>query len=200
MRIGAAGFLLLILLGCIPYSDNPLTDPEIAKIDSSLLGTWYWNEERESGYIHIGLDKETKWLRVVVLEFGKEGGLGVSEYSGHTSSMGDKAYLNIKEVRHSGEQHGYLFVKYRIQGEHLGISIINNGAVVAAIKDGRLKGTIQEGKWVSTVQITENQQALQQFILKNDKELFKDETRLHRLSLPNPPNLPTSDAPSELKR
>lgn len=200
MRIRAAGFLLVFLLGCVPYSDNPLTDPDKATIDFSILGTWYWKEERESGYVHIGLDKESKLLRVIVVEFDKDGGLGVSEYSGHTSSMGDKAYLNIKEVRPPGEQQGYLFVKYRIQGERLGISIINNQAVVAAIKDGRLKGRIQESKWFSSPQITESQQALQPFILKNDKELFKDEARLHRLNLPHAPVQPTPDATTAPKR
>ena len=60
MRYFLLTFLILLLLGCVPGSDNPLTDPDKEKIDLSLLGTWYWKDENESGYIHIGLDEKTK--------------------------------------------------------------------------------------------------------------------------------------------
>ena len=45
MRYVAIIVALMFLGGCVPYSENPLTDPKSEKIDSAILGTWFWNEE-----------------------------------------------------------------------------------------------------------------------------------------------------------
>jgi len=75
--------------GCVPYSDNPLTDPNKEKIDRAILGTWFWNEESDSGFVHIGLNKESKLLQVIMIEHDKDGTIDVSEFNGHTSSLGN---------------------------------------------------------------------------------------------------------------
>ncbi len=54
MRYFLTALIAISLLSCVPYSDNPLTPPGDKNIDSSILGTWFWKDENESGYIHKG--------------------------------------------------------------------------------------------------------------------------------------------------
>ncbi|GMQ97389.1 MAG: hypothetical protein BMS9Abin15_1106 [Gammaproteobacteria bacterium] len=186
MRYFLLTFLILLLLGCVPGSDNPLTDPDKEKIDLSLLGTWYWKDENESGYIHIGLDEKTKLLRIIMSEFNKDGNLKSSELYGHTSSLQGNNYLNLRWVRQEqAENAGYLFIKYTVGPDSLGIALMNNGMVKEAIKAGSLKGKINEGRWSSSAYITEDQSKLRKFVLRNDKELFPEMKYLPRLKLPN---------------
>ena len=196
--------LLLILLaislvGCVPYSDNPITEPNQQTMDSSIYGTWFWKEDNESGFIHMGLDQKTKLLRVIMVEFDKDGGLKLSEFAGHTSSLADNKYLNLKWVIPADEEPGYLFVKYEVSAGTFGISLMDNAAVEQAIKDGSLKGEVKEDDWFSSVHITEESKKLQEFVVKNDKELFKEKTYLRRLDLPKQP-LPKTDSPAEAPR
>jgi hypothetical protein len=193
MRYGLVVFLLGIVVGCVPYSDNPITNVNQQPMDSSIRGTWFWKDANESGYIHFGIDKESKLLKVVMLEFDKNGELNVSELSGHTSTFVDGKYLNLKWVKPADENPGYLFVKYEVKDAGLEISLMDMDAVEKAIKDGSLSGEIKEGGLLSSVHITDTPEKLQQFVLKNDKELFPEKSQLHRLNLPNvtPPHEPT---------
>lgn len=190
-------FLMIMLLifvgGCIPDFDNPLTDPNKEKLDSALYGTWFWQEKNESGYIHVGWDKESKLLRAVMVEVGADGSVDVSEYSGHTSSLGNNQYLNLKWVRPENELKGYMVIKYRIEGESLAISLVDSKVIEKAIQEGSLKGTVSADKMAPSVRITEKQKKLQEFFLKNDKELFHEKTHLYKLKLPEKSFPPPAD-------
>lgn len=176
---------VISLLGCVPSSDNPLTDPSEKTIDSSILGTYFWKDENEPGYIHIGIDKESNLLRLIMLELDKDGELEATEFSGHTSSLEKNKYLNLKCVRPANEFAGYIFVKYNVNQDLLGISIMKTNVVEKAINNGSLNGKVKKGKWSWSVHITEGQKKIQQFILRNDKELFTETAYLPKLRLPN---------------
>ena len=186
MRYLAILFMVIFLGGCVPYSDNPLTDPNSEKIDAAILGTWFWNEESDSGFVHIGLNKESKLLQVIMIEHDKDGTIDVSEFNGHTSSLGNNKYLNLKWVRPADEPKGYLLIKYSTEGESLAISLLNAKMIENAIKEGCLKGTVGKEKYAYSLSITEEQKKLQQFVLKHDKELFQEKSNLNRLNLPQP--------------
>jgi hypothetical protein len=178
MRYLAILFMVIFLGGCVPYSDNPLTDPNSEKIDAAILGTWFWNEESDSGFVHIGLNKESKLLQVIMIEHDKDGTIDVSEFNGHTSSLGNNKYLNLKWVRPADEPKGYLLIKYSTEGESLAISLLNAKMIENAIKEGCLKGTVGKEKYAYSLSITEEQKKLQQFVLKHDKELFQEKSNL----------------------
>ncbi len=193
MRYFLTALIAISLLSCVPYSDNPLTPPGENNLDSSILGTWFWKDENESGYIHIGIDCESKLLRLIMLEFDKHGELEASEFSGHTSSLEGNKYLNLKWVRPADKDAGYIFVKYNLNQELLGISIMRADVTEKAIKNGSLNGKVKKEKWFSSIHITEGQKKLQQFILRNDKELFQETKYLPKLKLPN--NAMNADRP-----
>ena len=187
MRYSALLLVMIIFFGgCIAVSDNPLTDPNSETIDKGVLGTWFWNEENDSGFVHIGLDKKSKLLQLIMIEYDQDGAIDVSEFEGHTSSLGDYKYLNLKWVRPADEPKGYLLIKYSTEGESLAISLPNAKMIENAIKEGSLKGTVGKGKYAYSLSITEEQKKLQQFVLKHDKELFQEKSNLNRLNLPQP--------------
>ncbi|MGD9365978.1 MAG: hypothetical protein PVH87_09795 [Desulfobacteraceae bacterium] len=188
MRCIVIAIAMLVMFGCVPSSDNPLTEPDKDLMDGSILGTWFWQDEVESGYIHIGLDHETKLLRLLMTEFDRDGTMEASEFAGHTSAIKGRRYLNLKYV-HPAEEgvSGYLLVKYDLKDRRLGIALMDNGTVEKAIKNGRLKGVVEKGKWSTTVRITEAPQRLRAFVLKNDSVLFPEMTFLPKLSLPKTP-------------
>jgi len=76
-------------------------------------------------------------------------------------------------------------VKYNVNQELLGISMIITDAVEKGIDNGSLNGEVTKSKWSSSIHITEGQKELQQFILKNDKALFPETKYLPRLKMPN---------------
>jgi hypothetical protein len=184
MRYLVSLLLCAFLVGCVPYSDNPLTDPDKQPIDTSIYGTWFWTDDNESGYIHFGLDAKTKLLTVAMVEFYRDGELRVSQLSGHTSLVNGNNYLNLKWVIPANETPGYLFVKYEVKADALEIQLIDPETVGTAIKDGLLKGEVTGENWFSSIHITESQEKLQKFVVEKDKALFENKSILHRLTLP----------------
>jgi hypothetical protein len=176
--------MVVCFLGCVPYADSPLTDAGVQPIDAKLLGSWYWKDESDSGYIHIGLDKTSKILRIMLVEFGKEGELTASEFTGHSSQLQGNSYLNLERVRPEDQEPGFLFVKYTLKPNALGISLMDAGVVSKDIESGVLKGQVTKGEWTSNIHITASQEALQAYILKQDKALFSETSDLPRLNLP----------------
>ena len=177
---------MLFLSGCIPYADHTLTEPDKKQIDPSVLGTWFWKDKDESGYIHIGLDKETKLIRLIMIEMKKDGRLKSTELTGHTSSLAGNTYLNLKwKHPEDSKSTGYMFMKYSVTSDGLGLGFMNGEVVEKVIEAGALKGKVEKGKWLSSVYITQGGKKLQKFILKNDKTLFPEMKYLPRLKLPD---------------
>jgi len=184
MRSLGALLVLLWTSSCVPYSDNPLTAPGAQEMDTSICGTWFWKDGDEQGYVHIGLDDESKLLRIVMLELDKGGQLDLSEYSAHTSLLGKNRYLNLKPLRPARSIDGYLFVKYTASTESLDISLMDINFVDKAVRDGLIKSAISKEATYSSAHITDTSKNLQSFFLKYDRDIFKEKSRLHKLTLP----------------
>lgn len=188
MRFFLAVLSIIFMMGCIPYADHPLTDPDKEKIDAAILGTWFWKEKSETGYIHIGLDEQSGLLRVVMAELKTKGELEISEFGGHTSFVKENKYLNLKWVRPAESKFdGYMIVKYKATLDTLGIGFMDGRVVEKAIEAKELNGSVKKGKWFSTIRITENPKKLQAFVMESDKELFPEMQYLKKLNLPTRP-------------
>lgn len=177
-------FFTICFLGCVPYADIPLTDPAEQPLDAHLLGTWYWKVESDSGYLHIGLDEAGKMLRLMLVEFDRDGKMAATEFYGHTSKLKDRTYLNLKRVHPEDKEPGYLFIKYSLKSGSLGISIMNAQVVAKDIENGVLKGTVTKEQWTSNIHITATREALQQYILTHDGSLYSEVNYLPRVELP----------------
>lgn len=172
------------LFGCIPHSDHPLTKPGAQQIDASIFGTWFWRDNNDSGYIHIGVDDKTKLLRLMMVGLESDGEMEVLELTGHTTALKGNTYLNLKWVRPADEVSGYIFVKYDVKDGFLGISFMDSDVVEKAIKNKALNGAIEEGELLPSIHITDAGVKLQRFFLDNDKALFVDTKYLPGLTLP----------------
>ncbi|MBU1564013.1 MAG: hypothetical protein KJ630_00120 [Proteobacteria bacterium] len=160
--------------GCIPYSDNPLTAPDNNGPDPAILGTWFMHEKGETVFLHMGIDEKTKGLRLVMVEFQKDGEVKTSELIGHTSRLGSYTYMNLLWDRPAEPEAGYLFVKYQIVGERIGLGLIRSDAVEKAVREGSIRGIIDETQKTKFVQLTDSAEQLREYVQKHDAELFEE--------------------------
>ena len=47
MRCTLTALIFAVLTGYVPYSDNPIADPNKDALDMSVVGSWYWQEGHE---------------------------------------------------------------------------------------------------------------------------------------------------------
>lgn len=178
---------LVLTAGCLPYADHPLTPPGAQEIDARVLGTWYWNESEENGFVHIGQHKKNGLLQILMVEMDADGEIEVMEFSGHTSQIDDLLILNLQWVQPE-EAPGYFFVRYLPRVDALGIAIMAENPLEKAISDGTLVGEIIKKKWGDEVHITADAATLRKFVVQNRASLFEEVKFLPRLSLPAMPD------------
>ncbi len=178
-------WLAAILNGCIPYSDNPLTAPDKAGPDPAILGTWFLHEEGETVFLHLGIDEKTKGLRVVMVEFQKDGEVKTSELIGHTSRLGNNTYMNLRWDWPADPETGYLFVKYQIKGNRIALGLIRSDEVEKAIREGKLQGRIDQNP--TSVRLTGSSEQLQEYVQRQDAALFEELKWMNRWNLSQDP-------------
>lgn len=172
---------LLTLAGCVAYSDQPLTDLGAQPIDTALIGSWSIVDQDESVYLHIGLDKDPRQLRVLMVETNKKRELGYAEFTGHNSRINGRQYLNLKSKDPADPAPGYLIMKYTVDGNALGLAFMHNKVAADAIARGKLKGETDPDDRFSAAHITESQKKLRRFVAKHDQELFGEMTYMSRV-------------------
>ena len=178
-------FFSFFFTGCVSHFANPLTKVGEQKLDASIFGTWYWNKDRESGYIHIGEDKAPGLLKIAMVEFDSENKMKISQWSGHTSVFSDTKYLNLKWIYPEDQKHeGYLIFKYETKKDEFGLYFIKDSLIESAVKDKALEGKIVGEGSSSSAWVTQDQDKLVQYILKNHKTLYDDLTVFPKLTLP----------------
>jgi hypothetical protein len=179
--------LVLLSTSCIPYSDSPLSDQSKEVLDASIIGTWFWNEESDQGYVHIGKDTDDKTLLITMVEFKNDGRVVTTEFRGFTSKLSSQHFLNLAWTRPKESETGYFFMKYGISGGTLECSFPDLGFLADAVKSGALKGKIlSPGELMPSIRIHADQTELRNFFLKNDAALFTNSSQLKKLALPKP--------------
>ncbi len=177
--------LSALLVGCIPYSLHPLTDPGAESLDPALIGSWYWSESGGHGYIHIGREEDGAGLRLVMLSIDNDGELELSQFSGHSSLLGERRYLNLKWQPPDPEDPDYLTVNYVIADGRLGIALMDNDPVIAAIGSGRLAGSVTKEGWFTSVRVRAESEDWRRFVGAEHESLFPEVKFLDRLQPPS---------------
>ncbi len=172
----------ILVAACVPVSDHPLTEPDPAKLDQSVFGTWYWRDSSSTGFVHMGKDEKTGLLQVYMVELKNDGDVDLSEFSGHTSEVGQGKYFNLKGELSESEPEGYIFVKYRIDRDEMSFSLPELDAVEKAIEEGKLAGEVAKGQFLNDVHITDKPENIRKFFTET-KDLFQEETHLKRLKV-----------------
>jgi hypothetical protein len=185
MPLFMVGFVLSLgVLGCVPVSEQPLTEPSAAEKDPRLMGDWYHRDGGESVHVHVGFQEKSGLLRLFMIDYDRDGDLDLSEWRGHISRLNGNRYLNLRQVQCEREEPGYIFVKYRIEGDRLCVSFPASRVWADAVSDGSVQGRLDRKKGYTSVHITEGRNGLQRFVREQDEKLFPEESCLQRLRLP----------------
>ena len=205
-------FLLMGMEGC-PQSQQPLTERELGFADPSLIGIWEGALAEDyiqlflgegvtvnSDQYEVGLD-ETGGLRVV--QYSSDGGVYVV-YSGYTSMLYGRLYLNLKIVECpicderlyelNGETCPYLILQYataipeRLAGgfaekaaagaeRALFVAMMDEDFVAAAIEDGLIETSAEclPCVWAGSC-IDLEQEKLQRFVSEYDEQLYPQDS------------------------
>jgi len=193
-----AGVLLVCALGggC-DDSKVPLSQPDEAKIDQSLVGLWRQEESGETNYYHVGrLGGRTPkgLLRVVGVGHSSDGelrdpnqvlvfptrieGIDCLNVVGAEQGQID----SLQKAGWKGEMfEAFILVKYRVEGDVLLLWPMDPQAKRRAIESGRIQGEIKEGL-VPRIRFTDSAENLRRLIASEGDKLFSDKPlRLERV-------------------
>ena len=180
-RWSVAPLLLLtaVLAGCKVDSVNPISSFESARPDTAIYGVWRYKDKDELSYLHIGPEFSltdaaspgNRRTRIVVVDH-KRNGLTDEAYVAYTSWVGKQRYLNVVQAD-GARTVGYLFVQYTLVDRNtLRFATVDEDALEAAIRAGRIKGTMRgEGPSSQTV-ITADSPEIEGFLATDGGRLF----------------------------
>lgn len=176
---------VIFLTGCIAFSDKPIAEPDEKTFDPLMLGSWYWKQDEESGYLHIGKGKQPGMLQIFMIGVDADREVEMNEFAAHTSVIKANKYLNLLPVEpHGDAPEGYMIVKYSVNADRLSFAVMDAGVVREAIEAGTLKGRVSSKGWNSSIQISEEGKKLSEFLLKQDKALFPESAHMAKVVLP----------------
>jgi hypothetical protein len=174
-------FLGILVGGCVVTTENPVTPAADEKIDQRLLGAWMTEKEEDQVYIHIALGREEKGINILTIEHKSSDRMQMERYLGHGSMVGDKGYLNLKQIEENTPQKHYLLVRYKFDERgHMLFSSMDEEATGKVVEAKELAGKVNKGKWVDEVHLTDTPEKLQSLLNKRDAELFHNYVPLVR--------------------
>lgn len=177
-RLGRAAAVLALLwlpAACVPVSEQPLSDPETAKLEPRLIGTWTATIEGELAILHV-LPRNER-LAELLLVSSRTAAVGPrGDWMAFTlfpSRIGDTDYANLRFVAQSGENspdlpEGYHLARFRLgPDDTLEIWPMRAEDAKRAIRDG-LGGEIKDGKWVDEIRFTATTAELRAYLEGHD--------------------------------
>lgn len=178
-----AGFLLT---GCLPESKNPLSTPATSRVDLRLNGV-YAEQKEEKGadpaYWHFhyrgasaGKDQQprvTTKVEIIGVSHQATGGLDGARYHAYATRLGDRDYLSFVEEKKNGTTENYSFARYEVNWRgDLRLWLLDNDAVAAAIKSGKLRGQVRTSRFGTDVLLSESTARLAAFVAAHDPALL----------------------------
>lgn len=189
--------LALVTPGCLIGSDSPVSDPDKAKADESLVGTWETTVIQPDA-AHKGLTVEKlvlpgypPGLMKATLNATKPDNTPKSLVF-FVSDLNGQKFANlvsedIKDPRHLPawdklKAKGYGIQKYDVSGDTLKLWLERQTVLEKAIMAGKLKGKWAGGPYYSYIQLTDTSDNLARFLASEDsKELFVKGSELKRV-------------------
>ncbi len=179
----------LLAAGC-DDSKNPLSDPQTAKLNSDLTGTWRSREEYRKGvevtYVHTGTDADglpCGVMRVALVTHDRDGTMRrPSELLAFSTRIGANTYLNVTPVdderlnllKKKGWNaiDGYLLFRYKVEGDTLVLWKMDSDAKQRAIEDKKVNGEIKEGFLLDMNRFTDTSENIARLVANNGEKLF----------------------------
>ncbi|MHB0955021.1 MAG: hypothetical protein ACYC0X_01445 [Pirellulaceae bacterium] len=188
----------LLLTSCFD-SKVPLSEPQNSKPDDRLTGVWrFQGEGGELNYYHFGRIAENlpaSLMRVVNAQHTPDGKIQSAELLVFPTTIGDKSYLNVAELKSSQlqplEEKGwtddafneYLILRYQIKGDVLMLQLIDQEAKKRAVEGKKIKGTIErDTDGNMRAHFTDTTENLAKFVAEAGDDIFsKNVLRLEKV-------------------
>jgi hypothetical protein len=171
-RPALAAFAMLVLAACYPPStSHPVGSTTGLKPDPVLVGLWKGataDPSERGAYYHF-LPKLDGTITVVIVQTGNEPDGDWNLITMTTGKAGANRYMNAQLLASNGKPEegspgGTIPVLYRIDAKgRLTLYLMNEDGTKAAIKAGKLKGTIGKGDYGDAM-ITADPAALDKFM------------------------------------
>ena len=133
----------LLLVSCVTVSRHPLSSPETAVPDPKLIGSWH--AKGDSDEVMEFTVKNEHWMH---LEDRKKN-RPTDSYDLFATVIDGDQFLN---VRYKGKDEDgenvkcYYIIRYKISGDRLTTWWMDLDKTAAAVRSGKLKGTVKEDK------------------------------------------------------
>lgn len=167
-----AAMSLLLLAACFPpTTTHPVGSTTGLKLDPALNGTWKADPPTagERGTFYHFLPKLDGTLTVLIVQSGDEPDGDWNLVDLKTGKAGANRFMNAQLLSSDGKPEegspgGTIPVLYRFDAKgHLILYLTDEAATKAAIRAGKLKGTIEKGDYGDAV-ITSDPAALDKFM------------------------------------
>lgn len=179
--------LALALAAALPACDSeePLSDPQKAKLDERLLGVW--KEAGRESYLFVGRPERGPLagsLRVVLSGYDPERQqAGTVEFRMATTTIGKHSYGSIffQPSPGQGKQpaQSYVLVKYAIDHGLLTVWSLNKDVVADAINQGKVKGQAGSLLPFRLTSLHDSPDNLRRFVQEwEGKGLFREDNRM----------------------
>lgn len=201
-RVLGAILVAGVLGACSLMSKNPAGPLEAAISEPQLFGNWVHTDEGELFILHIFPFASGDGTRLNVLFVGgspEEGGWYA--LTGHVSEVAPgRRYLNLAVVTSTPDlnanlddafpdrgEYPYGFMPYRIvDADHLELGAPPMDEALAAVREGRLAGTVVEGSFPLT-KLSDTSENIAAFLASLDEaKIFAQPMKFTRLAPPTP--------------
>jgi hypothetical protein len=145
MRKFALVFLFVLLAGCYPRFEQPLTVVGVSSYDECLAGAWkldsIGDEQEDDMVFHFGR-AEGGEFELVTVSYSRSGSMEVKEITGHSSVTSVGSFLNLKEIIDGKEL--YIYLWYELANSQLIIRPLDPESISGALETGILQGDVEK--------------------------------------------------------
>ena len=173
--------------GCKVDTVHPIVPVAESRGDADLHGVWRHREQDEVTYLHIGAQfaigeaSEGQPLRIVIVDH-KPSGVSEESYVAYAARVGGQRYLCVVQEA-NGRREGYLLVRYRLADrQSLRVATVNGEALRAAIRAGKIQGTVRGEGLAADTTITAEPAAIAAFLASAGDGLFNPPVLLRRVA------------------
>ncbi len=174
-----------VLAGCKVDSVEPIVATASAQADPALYGVWRFREKDELTYVHIGpastlgAAKDGQPMRIVIVDH-KPNGVSVEDYLAYGARVGRDRFLSVAQEQ-NGKREGYLFVRYRVEGDVVRFATVDDKALAQAIRAGHVEGTVRGEGLGAEATINAGSPAVAAFLATAGSGLFNAPVVLRRV-------------------
>jgi hypothetical protein len=148
-------------------SEVPLSDPNTARPDQRLAGSWRIGNYKKNGagYVFTFIGKPERkelpagLMKMIMVDDHGDGTIKATEVFFLTTSLGEGSYISLlcdQDVDRviapkwdKGQIKEWFILKYAVEPDRIRVWALDDDCARAAIRDGKVKGSIGQHGWLA---------------------------------------------------